>query len=514
MGYNYAPTRTSEKTIAGLVDVLCRYYGVAFSLRFDDSAPTSSINLQSGEIVLPSWLKKANQPKIVAYANHEPWHAMPSRIKSEPKTKHRKLLLEARTVQNGIEDAQFAVNLIADLIINDAALDDTPFPEDLPIGFESLYKQMRARAKRNQDSLFTWFAETNLMRLREKMGKSFKPTNPPELYDLLYHDERSLDLKFDEICRRIKPFFEHECPRGRSSACGYDSDELPPITDPDEYKKWARDISKMAPKNVFEAGKAGGLHERRVLMDYAELRAFETFVIAVRQAELIAQKKQGSDATYEPWHLEDPIEQLDITTTLKRRGLMVPGVTALKRVGEADESAQSQGRGIIVFVLDRSGSMSSDIALVAVLCWAAVLCAQRRGDEVAMASFGEIGSWLLHPCKDYAATRKILEEVDATEASTYLAPSLKMIREYATEKGLKPTVIVFSDCAIFDDDEAVKELRNMRQLEGQTIIASTTPINEQYSTWVSQVKQEGLAEVFQVDYDKIGDIANILTKLV
>ncbi len=510
MGFRFAPTRASTKTIEAIVDVLCRYYGVSFSVRFDESAHTSSINLQTGEITLPSWLTKSNQPKIISYANHEPWHAMPSRAKSEPKTKHRKLLLEARAVQNGINQAALAVNMITDLIINDAALDDTPFPEDLPVGFESIWKQMRTKAKRHKDELFIWFAETQLARLKERAGKSSRPTQPEELYTLLYHDQRSLDNRFDAICRHLKPFFA-QAPWKRQPPCGYDSDELPPITDPEDYKRWSREISRLPAGTVFKAGKdLASRGDRRVLFDVAELAAWNMFIVAVQQAEEKAQKKTGMEADYETWRIEDPVEQLDIPATLKRHGVFIPGITTLKRVGGVEETQESHGRGLLVFVLDLSGSMFQDIALVALLCWASVLCAKKRGDEIAMASFGASRRWLMEPCKDYERARSILEEVQATEASTHLAPALRMVHRYASENRLKPTLVIFSDCAVFDEVDAVKELRTMQDLEGQAIIASTTPVTD----WLRQAKQEGLTEVFQVDYENIGDMGKILTRLI
>lgn len=505
--FEYAPTRTSEKTVEDIVAHIGQYYSLPLAVRFDEETSTAYIDAVQHLIVLPTWIVKAQVPKIYFLVAHEQLH--PQIL---PRSIHEKMYLEALARERGIENPELFLNLVADQLVNNEGLTEPPFKDQFAKGCASFYRASFAKAKKQGFDIALWHAGNCLRRTLEVQGRrypAFGNQTEEKLFKLAFHDERPFEHRYLEIIELVKPWFRRE--EGRMPwLCNMGESSFPPITNPKEFEEWTKKIGKLDPKAVLASLKKGG--DRRVLFDYCELKSFEAYIVAQMNAEKKAAQKSGLGESLGIWHPTDRATELDMQKTLSSYGVFLPSLTAVKRTEGCEALEETRGKGLQCFILDQSGSMFGSIDLVAIIAWAAVRCARARGDEIAMLSFSDPDKprFLLEPTTAYDSARQILEEIQA-EGSTHLSPCLQWLTEYSREKRLKPTVIIFTDTAIYDEEQSLQQLRRIKELGGLTIIVSTT---SQEFPWVTQAEAEFSTKCFRVNYENLNNIDEILAQVM
>jgi len=428
----------------------------------------------------------------------------------------------ALAAERGVKAPEVLSNLVFDQIVNDHGMVESPFGEEFRKGCAAFYRDRALKVRKQKDAALWahWHFGNMNQRCSVIQGKKIKiakdvpsPEILVKLYALVFQDPRPFEARYREICTITKDWFAVDENMGDYSAawpCG-GREPLPPIADPKELEEWIAKMRSLSRKNGLRGARASG--SKRVLLDYAELSSLEEYIIAQSNQARRAKAVGGSESPDEIWSPADRVDELDLQLTLQSSGIFLPYVTALRRVAGTDTTEESQGTGIQAYILDVSGSMSASMDLVAMLCFATSRHARTRRDEIAILTFSDADTpeFLLKPCRDYDQVRPILEKLEGG-GSTYLAPALRWLNQYCREKRLKPTAIVFSDTMIADDDKTLEELKKTREdLHGTSILVNTETRDD---PWVRIAMQQELLENFHVNHDQLGNIQQILTRVI
>jgi Mg-chelatase subunit ChlD len=489
---SHIPTRTSAKTVEEIVSYVGGYFRLPITCRLEENTGPL-IDMRQSAIVLPMWLTKANSPKIFFVVTHECGHVVVF-----PKTAHQSIYYEAWARQIGVKDAKRFLNILADQLVNNACMEETPFKEEVIEGCADFYKPKRRRAQTDAER---WHFQNSYRRVQEIRGKRmmpFKNEREKRLYALVFHDEREFDKRFPEIAELARDWFDNV--RWAPQAF------LPSIDDPEEFENWLKKIGQLRKECVLDTLRSQP--SRRLLMDYIELASFDEWIIAQSNAEKKAKERSGRGEMLDVWSTDDRVSELEMQRTIQTHGVFIPSVTALKYTSGAEDAERVMGVGLQASIVDQSGSMLDSIDLVALICFASIKHAEARGDEIALLSFSGPSEPKFHlkPTRNYAAARPILEEIQAS-GSTHLSPALKWLVEHCQPRRLKPTAIIFSDTMIADEQDSLVWLKTISEIGGTTIIVSTfSPASD----WVQVAQRDLGAQCFTVDYENLGNIQQIL----
>lgn len=272
--------------------------------------------------------------------------------------------------------------------------------------------------------------------------------------------------------------------------------------DPEEKREWEKAVSGMGAAGQGSLGNGEKCkydkEGRRLLFDLAELHAFD---------ELIVVEEEGGDGRDGPcgprldrtWLMGDKVSELNLATTIRRYGVVIPEVTTIKQIEGPRREHKNAGTGTLYLLIDTSGSMSGTLNRACSIGWAAMVGARKRRDKGALMAFSSQPTFLQGATYDYEAIKKHLENID-TSGGTQLNPALAEIIRMSKDKNNKPTVLVISDMGIADNQEATLDyIREIKRLGGRTLLCSVDAIGRYGDTsWILQAQNEGIAVAFEV----------------
>ena len=208
----------------------------------------------------------------------------------------------------------------------------------------------------------------------------------------------------------------------------------------------------------------GTARERALFLTYRRLKLLDRYV---EITEKIGSRANTSE-TPETWRVGDDPEKLDLTETIQRHGVIIPGVTTIKK-GEGKLSG-SGGSGSIMLIVDTSGSTGSayqtpgssrskrviDTIREAAFCIAE--SARRNGDEIGYVEFAGDVKYRVPPTRtDYEAIIKRILEMTPRGDTNVLPPAL-WAQGQLQESPQKVTTFLITDGEISDLEKAMPAL--------------------------------------------------------
>lgn len=181
-------------------------------------------------------------------------------------------------------------------------------------------------------------------------------------------------------------------------------------------------------------------------------RQVDRAVESIRQ-----QRAEGSEL----WRIGDPAHELDALLTLERAGLLLPGLTTLKR-RRAARPAPRPKLPRLVLVVDNSGSTAGEILAAELDAAVALLEAARRlGVDVGLVVFGSSVHAAVDPGPHHGRIARLLAALNGQSGGTELAPALRRVRAMLPPEPEPMGTVVFSDSWVFDGAEAALQVGDL-----------------------------------------------------
>lgn len=342
---------------------------------------------------------------------------------------------------------------------------------------------------------------------RKKRGRG-KPDNKPQKPDQQQEESAGMG-------DRDKNTYER-------SQHAYEFMEMPGNED-EEMEDWRKAI-KALPKESIErmirqmAGGGAGTHKGRKMssqlaFDLAATVAWSEFMAFQDYGRTYRSITDGPKIE-RPWEMRDPIDALDVKASISRYGVLIPEETTLKTILGPERPSYGPAEGILFLCLDLSGSMQSYAHILLEVAWGSVLAARKAGDKVGILAFESVAEYLLDPTKDYNKAKSVLEKL-SIDGGTYLIPGLQSIVENAKKKRFRPTVLVISDCDIYDHQNIDGRATEIKKLGGNMLICNTQNGWEEKMkhyppgyNWTRRLEKSGLALSFEIK--SVGDIRTVI----
>lgn len=507
----------SWATVERIAGRILRFARLPLSLtRTENEGP--SIRMATNEVLLPKALAQEGTSAIASKVGHEVGHPLVF-----PRNAHWTRYYTLLLAKLGYQYPKEAMNVIADLFVNDWCMTRTPWARAFRRWAPSFYKAGIA-----PDALWSFLCAMMAARFDELRGIAPRLADAvdAEAYRLLFHDAGSRRARFESLAELLRDRFAAPPRPPQLPVAMTGCDDLPPL-DPAageeearEYQEWRQAIGELGPEVVFghvqrqldSGGPGAGDEERgdrvarRTLFDMAELVAFREF-LAIEDQEATADGQiEAGPLLTTPWRLTDPMSDLRVGDSLRRYGVLVPGLTTVKRVRGPQRRRRHAGRGTLFLVIDTSGSMAQSLAGVLVIGWAAALGARRFRDRVAALEFASRPTYLVPPGYEYRRLKETLETLEAG-GGTCICPALDQVLEVARRERRKPTTLILTDTWVSEPDDAVvARLKAIKDLGGQNVVCC--PSAEDLHGWVDEGARQELLQAFA-----LGDLTSIRTAI-
>ncbi|MFN7976368.1 MAG: vWA domain-containing protein [Acidobacteriota bacterium] len=449
------------------------------------------INVATNEMSLPESLCAESPDHVRSVIGHELGHPLVF-----PRTSHWSTYYTMLAERLGYADAHGFVNVVGDAWVNEWNARKTPWRGTFRRWARGFYKGSPSGADPRWDFLVSMMH--GLLDELDGQEPTLARTMERRAFELLFHDDRGHRQRFEELAELMRSRLGGrpvQTPGKIKAIPGNGLADLDPVKQADEFREWVDAVRGL--------GSGAGLehvakrHDRsRCLFDVAEILAFAEFMAVEDEAARAAEKPSGPEELV-PWLPSDSVTDLRIGDSLRQHGVLVPGVTTLKRIDGVDRQDERSGRGTLFLVIDTSGSMTSCLGGVLVVGWAAALGARKRGDRVAALEFSGDASYLLEPGFEYRKLREILQRLEAG-GGTRIGPALGQIIEVSRATGRRPTCLVLSDTDVSESGETVLSLVDeIARLGGKTLVCA--PRKEDMGSWVREGQERKLLGAFVLD---------------
>ncbi|MFN7970831.1 MAG: vWA domain-containing protein [Acidobacteriota bacterium] len=506
----------SWATVERIAGRILRFARLPFSLtQTEGEGP--SIRMRTNEVLLPKTLASEGTSAIASKLGHEVGHPLVF-----PRNAHWTEYYTLLLAKLGYQHPKQAMNVLADLFVNDWCMTRTPWARAFRRWAPSFYREGP-----NADALWSFLCTMMAVRLDEVRGTAPHIADPvdAEAYRLLFHDDATRRARFESLAELLKERFAAppqppQLPPGVGAG-----GSLPPLEpgageeQAREYQEWLQAIAELGENAVFDHVRqqldpvgAGAGEEpddcvaRRTLFDMLELVAFrELLAIEDHHATADGQIEAGPLLTT-PWRLTDRMSDLRVGDSVRRYGVLVPGLTTVKRVRGPQRRRHNVGRGTLFLVIDTSGSMTHTLAGVLVIGWAAALGARRFRDRVAALEFASTPTYLVPPGYEYRRLKETLETLQAG-GGTAICPALDQVIEVARRERRKPTTLILTDTWVSEPDEAVlARLKTIKDLGGVNVVCC--PTDEDLDSWIAEGSRQELLKAFA-----LADLTSIRTAI-
>lgn len=193
-----------------------------------------------------------------------------------------------------------------------------------------------------------------------------------------------------------------------------------------------------------------------------DLRTLESLVRVQSSVDRFVASRRGRRAEGSTaWRLGDPTNELDALLTLERAGLLVPGITTLRR-RRARQPVPSTGLPRLCLVIDNSGSTNGAVLESELDAAVALLEAARRMRvEAGAIVFGSGVHAAIEPTLEHVAIARLFGGLSGQSGGTSLAPALARAAAMLPPSGEPMATVVFTDTYVSDAVEAAKGFRQL-----------------------------------------------------
>ena len=484
------PRTLSEDAVLHLAERIVRFVRLPLSITWTEGRGPA-IAIGTNEMLLPRSLCQESREEIVFTVGHEVGHPVVF-----PRNRHWSDYYQMLAATLGYERPHHFVNLIGDLFVNDWNLTRTPWRRVFAEAATSFYEPDPSSAT---DKRWSFLSTMMTGRLAELGGR--KPNLSgrllPEAYELLFHDRRSRRERFENLAELLV----HRLGTGENARDDYVKQPREGglreegAGGPDEQVAWEAAVRGLGPGAVLDFARKER-RKTRSLFDAVGLAAFSV-LMAIEERSASGGREDAGPKVRRLWRPGNSPLELRMPETIRRHGVLIPGVTTARRAEGPQKERSTAGSGTLFLVLDTSGSMVRDLAGVLVVAWAAAIDARRRGHRVAALEFASQPSYLVQPGYEFGKLRTILETLQPG-GGTRLVPAVGEIVRKSRRDGRRPTAVIFTDAAIADSpDAALEALAEIPSYGGKAIVC--LPRRKHLNRWVRTGMENGVMEAFTLD---------------
>jgi len=264
------------------------------------------------------------------------------------------------------------------------------------------------------------------------------------------------DEDLSHAARIMQPYIQasQQQSGGGLVVIGIDGTGMGQPRDPQEAARRFAAIAEEAGLSPEELARAlrgaglGGYTEVEAEPIYVEAKALRMFRQAVKLIAKVKGREGFNVKVSEPWRVGDDIQRLDVMGTLMTHGVVIPGITTIKRQSFPVDRQVDSGKGARVAILiDESGSIGPmEFERECEAAVGLVALAMERGWEVAAVKFSSQATAMSDKwTRNYLDTMKWFVRRKMS-GGTELKPALESIAHLAEDA----TVAVLTDAAIAD----------------------------------------------------------------
>lgn len=490
------------KTLNRLVERVLRFVRLILSITWTQNTGPAIV-IRTAEMLLPRSLKEKTISYVLFVLGHEVGH-----LTAFPRTEHWDRYYEMLATKLGYVDPGNFVNVIADLFDNNWNLTRTPWKVVFAKECRSFYTPGQGHDARWEFLSLMMRTRVTELALPRSTDAAAREAHLDGLvvegiykaaYRLLFWDPRPVRRRYEDLAELLKEKLQGErCNNPKVKAHGGASAEnlpaLDPVQSPEEFQDWMDAVKGIGPKATMEYLQKQHVRSRS-LFDVAQIVAFSELIKA-EDAGGATHLVTDGPAERRIWKPTDSPLELRLGETVRRNGVVLPGITTLRRENGTRREENARGRGTLTLVIDTSGSMKNDLAAVLIVGWAAVMAAKRRGDRVAILEFASEPSYLVPPGRDFVKAKEVLESLQAG-GGTCIVPALDETIKVSKELRRKPTLLILTDTDVAEGDQAVLDrLQKVLAMGGKSIVC--VPDEHDVKRWVSAGRAQGLLDAFVI----------------
>ena len=381
--------------------------------------------------------------------------------------------------QEGVTPAGVAVNIACDLIIDKWYMGHPVWGEMYRCQeLNGLRKRMQTDQGRSviqNNALFRFLVAcyASITEEKEKLPHFDVETPVAEAaVKELFDGSKTTNGRVRGFCRVALPVLKEWAKTNSSPLWGYGAGScgtMEPIIgrsspwrgknwNPDDLIRLLMSDSGQVPREwVHEI--CGAVVARRV---HARLRVLESLARVSSKVEATTKRLQAERYEgMESWRIGDSLHELDAKATLERSGLILPGVTTLrKRRGRSHEARSSLPA--LCLVVDNSGSTQGTV-IQGELDAAVALLEVARHTKVSVSAvvFGSNVAASVAPGHGYDEIELLFGGLSGQSGGTCLVPALRQALQWLPKDGIKMGTLIFTDSYIYDTVEAVPLLASL-----------------------------------------------------
>jgi len=194
------------------------------------------------------------------------------------------------------------------------------------------------------------------------------------------------------------------------------------------------------------------------------------------------------------WRPEDKISELDIALTIRKSGVVIPGVTTRKRpVTPDDEGGNRKKIGALYLLLDTSGSMYATMGQLMTVAFGCVKGAETTGHLIGLTQFNHSTGTLIQAGREYDKCKSVISAL-VPMGGTHLYSAVAQVKKHIKDNDERASIVAITDGELTNDDiNCLKPLQPYIALVGRSSILRSQQVC---------LNQEGLNNVFRADTTK------------
>jgi len=258
-----------------------------------------------------------------------------------------------------------------------------------------------------------------------------------------------------------------------------------PTWNPDELVRMIVSTGVRVPSETV-AAVAGASAARAVR---ARLRVLESLLrVTPRVRELVTARRSRRHEGTLLWRAGDPARELEPVTSLERSGLLVPGVTTLRRRGVM-RRRHDPDLPDLCLVVDNSGSTAGAVVERELDAAVALLeVARGIGAAVSLVVFGGDVAAAIEPGPRYDDIAMLLAALEGQSGGTSLAPALAQAVAWRPGGGRRMATVIFTDTYVYDLDAAASYLALLTAAGPVVVFAAARRVDSDMGERFGQVR--------------------------